>query len=195
MVKPSKTLTLGRLQASLVCSRLIAFFMVLDSLDQLHRVAESRLSDLISDAKVHINNMQNKLFFDLFQIYFASKIANIWNPAIYKRQTLKNTLKNPLFSWKHLTQICRFFLLASRWRLIIILVCFCAFSPNYSRAAEITAICFDEYFKWWDYYVLSLSEQYAQNKLHRRSYASTQLHSCISNRWSCKIYWHIYYII
>jgi hypothetical protein len=40
-------------------------------------VADSRLSDLISDAKVHINNMQNKLFFDLFQIYFASKIANI----------------------------------------------------------------------------------------------------------------------
>ena len=32
MVSPSKTLLLGRLQASLICSRLIAFFMVLDSL-------------------------------------------------------------------------------------------------------------------------------------------------------------------
>ena len=51
--------------------------MVLDSFDQLHRVAESRLSDLISDAKLVIKNMQNKHFSDLFQIYFASKIASI----------------------------------------------------------------------------------------------------------------------
>ena len=157
MVKPSKTLTLGRLQASLVCSRLIAFFMVLDSLDQLHRVADSRLSDLISDAKVHINNMQNKLFFDLFQIYFASKIANIWNPAIYKRQTLKNTLKNPLFSWKHLTQNSRFFFGPHINAWFSFSCVFANFRPIIRAAAEITAICLDEYFKWWDYYVLSLS--------------------------------------
>jgi len=51
------------------------FFIALDSFDQLHRVAESRLSDLISDAKLVIKNMQNKLFFDLFQNYFDIKIA------------------------------------------------------------------------------------------------------------------------
>ncbi len=50
--------------------------MVSDLPSELHRVTSSRLSDLISDAKLLINNMQNKHFFDLFQIYFVSKIAN-----------------------------------------------------------------------------------------------------------------------
>ena len=153
------------------------------------------VSLMIDIAKVHINIMQNKHFSDLFQIYFASKIASVWNPAIYKRQTLKNSPKNPLFSWKHLTQNSRFFFGPHINAWFSFSCVFANFRPIIRAAAEITAICFDEYFKWWDYYVLSLSEQYAQNKLHRRSYASTQLHSCISNRWSCKIYWHIYYII
>ena len=98
MVHPSKTLTLGRLQASLVCSRLIAFFMVSDLLDQLHRVADSRSRSppklggvrgglnrrlcslwypLISDAKILIISMQNKLFSNLFQICFVLKILNV----------------------------------------------------------------------------------------------------------------------
>ena len=41
---------------------------------------------LIASTKLLINNMQNKHFFDLFQIYFASKIANAWNSAICKTQ-------------------------------------------------------------------------------------------------------------
>ena len=84
------------------------FFIALDSFDQLHRVAESRLSDLISDAKLVIKNMQNKLFFDLFQNYFDIKIAKHWNSIIYKTKTFKNPPKTSLFSWKHFTQNWRF---------------------------------------------------------------------------------------
>ena len=157
MVKPSKTLTLGRLQASLVCSRLIAFFMVLDSLDQLHRVAESRLSDLISDAKLVIKNMQNKHFFDLFLNYFDIKIAKHWNSIIYKTKTYKNPPKTSLFSWKHFTQNWRFFfwLSVAGWFSV---PCISAhFRPIFRVVAEITAICLDEYFYPRDYIILTYS--------------------------------------
>ena len=72
--------------------------MVSDLLDQLHRVADSRSRSppklggvrgglnrrlcslwypLISDAKILIISMQNKLFSNLFQICFVLKILNV----------------------------------------------------------------------------------------------------------------------
>ena len=133
------------------------FLMVLDSLDQLHRVADSRLSDLISDAKLLIINMQNKQFFDLFQICFDAKIASNWNSVAYKFRTLKNSLKNPLFSWKHLTQNCRFFFWSpfAGW---FSFPCVSAlFRSTCHAAAEITAIWLDEYFYPRDYIILACS--------------------------------------
>ena len=49
--------------------------MVSDLCDELHRVTASRfrMSLMIDIAKVRIKSMQNKLFFDMFQIYFSSK--------------------------------------------------------------------------------------------------------------------------
>ena len=171
------------------------FFIALDSFDQLHRVAESRLSDLISDAKLVIKNMQNKHFSDLFQIYFASKIASIWNPAIYKRQTLKNSPKNPLFPWKHLTQICQYPFWSSVAGWFLCSLYFSAFCPIFRVAAEITAICLDKYFKWWDYIILIHSLHTCH---HSPLHAVTQRRSDTASFAICnvpKIHYIIIYII
>ena len=130
------------------------FFIALDSFDQLHRVAESRLSDLISDAKLVIKNMQNKLFFDLFQNYFDIKIAKHWNSIIYKTKTYKKPPKTSLFSWKHFTQDWRFSFWSSVVGWFSILYVSAHFRLIIRVAAEITAISVDKYFKRWDYIIL-----------------------------------------
>ena len=171
------------------------FFIALDSFDQLHRVAESRLSDLISDAKLVIKNMQNKLFFDLFQNYFDIKIAKHWNSIIYKTKTFKKPPKTSLFSWKHFTQNWRFSFWSSVVGWFLCSLYFCAFCPIFRVAAEITAISVDKYFKRWDYIILIHSLHTCH---HSPLHAVTQRRSDTASFAICnvpKIHYIIIYII
>ncbi len=52
--------------------------------------ADGRHCNLFAMAKVHIKTMQNKHFFDIFQIYFGSKILNYRQSITYDFETLKN---------------------------------------------------------------------------------------------------------
>ena len=64
------------------------FFIALDSLGQLHRVADSRIYFYI--AKVRKISMQNKGFSNLFQIYLGLRLENCWQPDSYDLQTARN---------------------------------------------------------------------------------------------------------
>ena len=154
MVHPSKTLTLGRLQASLVCSRLIAFFMVSDLLDQLHRVADSRSSSPPRLGGVRGRFEQAPVFFMVSPDFWCKDTYNInakqaffrFVSNLFRTQNFKclkfsclRTLNSQKPSEKPSILLKTFYTnlpfspLVIRRRMILSFVYFCAFPPKYSR--------------------------------------------------------------